>query len=229
MNRKIFITAACLVAALSVYAAGKDPVTIVWKPKAGDSYKFAQKITGKAGGGDFQLTGDMTETVKSVNADSVVVEDKTTNISISANGSDIPGPPDITETVTEKPTGEVISRESDSPGQSERAAVFSQFIYPTKPLNVGDTWQYLGKANKAKGSNDYEIDYTYKGVETQHGIAANRIDMTFKETGTSDPISGEGSVWLDPVTGEPVKLTAKIKNVDSPQGPIDVEVSQDRK
>jgi len=232
MNRKILISAALLVTALSVYAAGRDPVTIVWKPKSGDVFKYTQKLNGKGGIGEFVFTMDVTSTVKAINPDqSVVVEDKTTNGDGTFNGNPVPSGavPDETITTTSKADGSLISQKSDPPTPSTRSNVFSQFIYPATPKNVGDTWQHTGKADKAAGTNDYEIDYTYKGQETQDGIASNRIDITFKEMNVDQPITGDGTLWLDKDTGSLVKISVKMKNVDSPAGAIDVEVLQDRK
>ncbi len=232
MNRKILLSGAILVTALSVCAAGRDPVTLVWKPKVGDVYKYTQKLNGKGGIGEFVFTMDVSSTIKAINPDqSVVTEDKTTNGDGTFNGNPVPSGsvPDETVTTTSGADGHLISQKSDPPTPSTRANVFSQFLYPSTPKNVGDTWQHIGKADKAAGTNDYEINYTYKGQETQDGFTANRIDITFKETSVDQPITGDGTLWLDKDTGSLVKLSVKMKNVDSPAGPIDVEVNQDRK
>jgi hypothetical protein len=175
---------------------------------------------------------DVTSTFKAINPDqSVVVEDKTSNSDGTFNGNPVPAGalPDQTVTTTCKPDGHTISVKADPDLPSKRANVFSQFIYPAQAENVGDTWQCIGKAVKADGTNDYEIDYTYKGLDTQDGIACNKVEMTFKETSVADPITGGGTIWLDKDNGSLVKLSVKMKNVDSQQGPLDIDAAQDRK
>jgi hypothetical protein len=172
----------------------------------------------------------MTETVKSIKPDqSVEVENKTTNMQGTYAGNPIPNAPDVTEDTVMGPDGHTISRKTDQQGDDPRNAEFSQFIYPSKALNVGDTWQYKGKGDKAAGTVDYELDYTYKGTETADGVACNKVELTFKELTGDAPITGTGTIWLDPNDGELVKMNVKGKNFASPMGPIDIEISQEAK
>jgi len=233
MNRRFLLSTSCLIAAMSVYATGSDPVTIAWKPKEGAVYKFTVKFMANVAGQDFAFTSDNAETIKSVKPDhTVVLEDKATNIVVMVAGNkvDSPGTPDSqTDTVTESGDGHVLDRKSDAAQKMPRLDSLSQFIYPSKPVNVGDTWTLLGKGDKAAGTVDYEVDYTYRGTDTQDGISSYKIDVAMKETAGANPMTGAGTVWIDTDTGELVKISAKIKNIESPAGTLDGEIAQDRK
>jgi hypothetical protein len=231
MNLRVLFSAGLVALTVAVFAGGKDPVTLQWKPKEGASYKFSTKFAGSVQGTDFQITADMVETIQKVNGDkTVTVVDKSSNMQGTAGGQEIPGIPDSqTDTIIEGPDGHVITRKSDAQQQNPRADNFSQFIFPTNPVNVGDTWKYVGKGDKAAGTYDYEIDYTYRGADTQNGIQCYKIDVTMKETSGSDPMSGAGTIWLDSDTGELAKVDIKLKNVASPMGAMDLEVTENRK
>ncbi|HEY3783618.1 MAG TPA: hypothetical protein VGL56_21245 [Fimbriimonadaceae bacterium] len=236
MNKKVVLSSSLVLVALASYASLRDPVKISWKPKVGDAHTYKWKsVADNVQGSDMKLGSDMTETVKAINADgSVVVEDKQTHLSLVLGGNDLSNnpqiPQEVTETITEAPNGHVLKRVSDQQqGDSPRINAISQFIYPDHAVNVGDTWTFKGAADKAAGTNDYQIDYTYQGKETADGVDAYKITVSFKELNTTAPISGSGTVWVAADSGSMVKMSAKLKNADlGPLGTTDLSVDVDR-
>jgi hypothetical protein len=220
MNKKVLLSSSLVLVALASYASFRDPVTIAWKPKVGDSFAYKYKST--IASADIQSGADLKETIKAIGSDgNVIVEDKTNHLTMIMGGNDMsnsPGiPTEITETLTEAPNGHVLKRQTDfAQGDMPRVNALSQFIYPDHAVNQGDTWTYKGTADKTSGANDFEEDFTYQGKETLHNIDCNKVGVTVKETNTASAITGSGTVWLDAQTGAMVKLSVKLKNVDVP-------------
>jgi hypothetical protein len=236
MNKKVVLSSSLVLVALASYASFRDPVTIAWKPKVGESHTYKWKsVADNVQGSDMKIGSDMTETIKSINADgSIVVEDKQTHLSLILGGNDLSNnpqiPTEVTETITEAPNGHVLKRVSDQQqGDSPRINAISQFIFPDHAVNVGDMWTFKGTADKTAGTNDYQIDFTYQGKEAVDGADSYKIGVTFKELNVSTPITGSGTVWVTTDTGSMVKMSAKLKNADlGPLGTTDMSVDVDR-
>jgi hypothetical protein len=230
MKQVLFVAALLTVGAALIFPAGKDPVTISWKPKLGEVHKYKYKLIVPFRGIIITRTSDLTETIKAIRPDqSVTVENKTTNGQTTYAGQPMPSFQDSTEDVVTAPDGRTIRRETDSENSHPNNEEFNQFLFPSKPLNVGDTWQLKGPGDPDGGSIPYEINYTYKGTETADGVSCNKIEFTFKELNCLNPITGSGTVWLDPRDGSVVRKRLKGKDFTSSAEGIDEEISQDLK
>ena len=208
--------------------AAVSPLTIAWKPKAGTVIKFKSNAKGSAGGQDFTVDASLVQTTKEVKSDgNVVVETKQTTTSAMFGGNDVSSQiPEVTETSTQKPNGEVVSKESDSPMKQPRMDAMTQFIYPDHAVDIGDSWTFNAKGDKDKGTYDVEIKFTFQGQEKVGDINCDKIAFDAAEKGADAPISAKGTMWVDAENGEMVKSSSQVKNVPfGPGGTGDMELT----
>lgn len=231
MNKRFLSTAACVLVALSVVVAALDPVSVAWKPKVGqsNSYKFNavfHNVQGiPTGPADIKLAAKMVNTDKEIrpNGD-IVVESKQSNLSLFIGDTDFtamnPGPKEVTETSVQKPNGEVISTTSDAPDNAKapRLDAITEFIYPDKPVMVGDTWTHERKGDKEKGTFDSVTTYKYLGTDTVNGVASYKLGIEYKETNAPTNTTANGTVWVAQSDGELVKGDLTLKDADLGQG-----------
>jgi hypothetical protein len=239
MSSRLGITVALGLVGVAAFAGVLDATKIAWAPKAGtvNKYKFKSvaHIQAAAMSGDLTIMADMTETTKDVKPDgNIVLEDKEVNFHVTMGDQDLSSSPEVpqsvTESITEKANGETVERHSDHADMdNKRVDRASEFVYPDKPVNVGDTWTRSFKGD-SKETFDTTTTYTYAGTETVNGIACNKITVDFKETNAPSDITASGTVWVSADDGYMVKVAMKLKNaVFSPQmPPADTDVNIDR-
>lgn len=208
-----------LLAAVSIAAI--DAVKIEWKPKASSTAKY--KLTAKANmqGQEMNFAATITSKVLDVKADgNIEVEEKQSEISIKVGDQDFSSmaPASITTTTVSKPNGETVSRKSDSEQQNPRLEAATEFAYPDKAVNVGDSWTIKRPADSAKGLFAREATFTYEGDETVGKWACRKIKISFKETDAPTNMTVEGTLWISNEDGTMVKGIYKMKNVEFAPG-----------
>lgn len=217
--------------AFAAVSMAQDTTALDWKPQAGRvlKYKLNVKASMDMGAGPQDLLVGMllTSTTKEVrpNGDTVI-ETKQGGMTLSIAGQDMSamvGEMVTTETATMNKRGETLSRKSDAPEgmDNQRLTEAITFIYPDKPVKVGDTWTRTVKADAAKGVRAGTATFKFEGVETLDGKwKTNRITYTYKETEGGDAMACAATVWLGAEDGEMVKGEFKLKNFSfAPQAP----------
>ncbi|MCW5943165.1 MAG: hypothetical protein KIS66_13100 [Fimbriimonadaceae bacterium] len=217
--------------ALAAISMAQEPTQLEWKPQVGRVLKYKLNVKASmdmgAGAQDLLVGMLLTSTTKEVRPNGeVVVETKQGGMSLSIGGQDMSamvGEMVTTETATMNKRGETLSRKSDAPEgmDNHRLTEAITFIYPEKPLKVGDTWTREVKADAAKGVRAGLATFKFEGVDTVDGKwKANKITYTYKETEGSDAMSCAATVWIGAEDGELVKGEYKMKNFTfAPQAP----------
>ena len=197
--------------------AAYDAVKIEWKPKASSTAKY--KLTAKANmqGQEMNFGATITSKVLDVKADgNIEVEEKQSEISIKFGDQDLSSmaPAAITTTTVSKPTGETVSRKSDSEQDNPRLEAATEFVYPDKAVNKGDTWTIKRAADSGKGLFARETTFTYAGDETVSKWSCRKITFSYKEIDAPSNMTNEGTLWVSSEDGTMIKGTFKMKNVE---------------
>jgi len=232
-----------MLAALAAIAAIPLAANIVWKPKQGVSYNYKShavfhKVQGPTGTVDITFDEKMVATNKEIQSNgNVVIETKHNDFKVLLGEVDAiamgaPIPKEINETVIEKPNGEIISTTSDAPKemQSPRMDAISSFIYPGKPVSIGDTWSHSVKGDRAKATFDTLATFKYVAEETVGSMPAFKVEMNYKETNAPTNITATGTFWVAESDGELLKAQIAVKNADVGGGmpPADGDLSVER-
>ena len=138
-------------------------------------------------------------------------------------------PPDSSNTTISKPNGEIsdVQTEQEDPN-SWRMAQLNNFVYPDKPVSVGDEWTHTIAADAKKGTVAATATYKIESLEKVGDHDTVKIKVSYKETEGTDPASSDSTVWLDVKDSAMVKEESAWTNVPSPQGPINATIKMDR-
>ena len=114
--------------------------------------------------------------------------------------------------------GQILQMEGDVEDDYRRMLSPLVFVYPDKPVNVGDKWEVDVKPT-SKGS---KLNYQYEAnsAETVDGSATLKVTVKLKEEGES-PISGTGTWWITRV-GKIIKFEVKLGSWIVPMAGSDV-------
>ena len=205
--------------AVSALALAAQAMTLKWTPKTGD--KMTYKVTGTfdlaALGGEIKLTGTQAEEVKSVDADNIVVAN-TSKMTANAMGNEIPVP-EATETVTTKLDGtvtEVKVNDAVATGSAMRLARVTMFIWPSKPVAVGDSWTAEGTKDEKADVPGYKIDFKLVGDEKVDTFDTWKVSVEGGETEGETKTKISGTVWIDKKDGSVVKSLSKLTDAVFP-------------
>lgn len=231
MSIRTIPLAALLLAAVSIAAV--DAVKIEWKPKAGAVAKY--KLTAKAFilGQEMVYGASVTSKILDVKTDgNIEVEEKQSDISIKFGDEDLSSraPASITTTTVSKPSGETVTRKSDSDQDNPRLESAMEFVFPEKEVSTGDTWAIKRAADSGKGVFARETTFTYAGDETVGKWSCRKVTVSFKEIDAPVNMTTEGTVWISIEDGTMIKGVFKLKNVEFgpglPPSDSDSEISR---
>ena len=216
------LVATCAIAV----AATMDAITLKATPKEGDDAKYKMSGHFQVMGTDATLTADVDYKYTKVDKDgNTTVEATTKNMEIEVNGQTISPDPSVATRVS-KANGEVTDFKADVDDPNGwRMAVLNNFIYPDKPVNVGDTWTWSAVGDSKKGTVAITETYKLDSLEKVGTHDTAKVKVSFKETEGSDPATKEGFAWIDVKDGSLVKSESTWTNLPSPQGPIGATIS----
>lgn len=106
------------------------------------------------------------------------------------------------------PLGMPLRSEGEA-GDELRLRRLTSIPLPTKPVKVGDSWNFRYPADTPEAP---EIRGTVKllALEPILGIDAAKVSLTFKEYSDGEA-SGTALAWVDRATGLPIKARAELK------------------
>src|SRR6185436_6869030 len=87
-----------------------------------------------------------------------------------------------TRTINYLPNGE-LDEATSWMQVSLRTARVIEFIYPSGPVSVGDTWKWTRPRHPQAGCPVCEKTFTYRSTEVRGKQLAHRIDFHFTELG----------------------------------------------
>lgn len=213
----------CALGALSLLATapaitGQGEVQIVWQPKAGQVSKYKMEVDAE---GDFgqgpmkiKVTMGLSNTVKSVSDKEVVIEGKTNDMKVMLDGNELPigDAGNDTSTNTYSLNGDLISTKSAMGQENPRMEQMTSFRYPDKALKPGESWTRAVKGEKG-GFVPAMATYTYVGPDKVGKWDCHKVTFDYKETAGEKPSSSKGTIWIDTVSGDAVKLDVTMKDV----------------
>lgn len=204
-----------LLAASALALAAAQAMDLKWTPKAGDKANY--KVDGSfdlAGAGEIKLTGTRTESVTSVDADKIVVT-STSKLAANVMGNDVPVP-ESTETMTVKPDGTVTAvkvNEADAGNSGIRLAHVTMFVYPGKPVAVGDSWTATGPKDEKADLPGYKIEFKLVGDEKVGTWDTWKVTAKGGETEGATPTKVDGTYWIDKKDGTIVRSLSQLTDV----------------
>jgi hypothetical protein len=116
------------------------------------------------------------------------------------------------------PRGQLLKMDGGTEDNYRRMLSPLVFVYPEKPIVVGDKWDLQVKP--ADSAQKFTYSYEAKSKEMVDGVNTVVIGATLKEAGDS-PITGTGTWWLSKV-GKVVKFEVKLTNWVVPMAGSDV-------
>ena len=146
------------------------------------------------------------KTISSADAKSAKAKVAWKDLEVDDNPTDVPGDFEVTMGMR----GELLTSESSEFGDDLRRmlSVFA-FVYPEKPIDVGDKWTFEmtpAKADKRMMTNSYEV----VGTEKLKGVDALKISTKLEEKGENG-MSSKGFFWISK-EGKPLKYELDVKN-----------------
>ncbi|MCU0317536.1 MAG: hypothetical protein MUC92_13200 [Fimbriimonadaceae bacterium] len=195
-------------------------VDLAWKPTVGDiqTYNFTIDSKMDMGGSAMQMvTSFVTQNqITKVEGDLVTTRGTMRNGAsrMIVNGQTMKGPgmpPGRPVDVVHTKRGILVS--VSTPGGNSNLGLFQTLVRPEKLVAPGDKWQHTWEANKALNLNRVKIEWTYEGEYLHRGnLKTHKITFVMTELDKQDPVTGEGTFLLNPLTTMPHRLDGTIRN-----------------
>jgi len=187
-------------------AMQKEPDAWDLKPSVDPKTKLSWGITveAKSGGQDHHAAFKLNRQLKSNDPKKAVVTFSWDHLEVDdQDGQDVP-PWDAV--VGSK--GEILKMDGDTEDGYRRMLSPLIFIYPDKPVGIGDKWTLDVKPASAGA----KVTYAYEAKKTELVDGAQTIVLSakFTEDG-ADGATGDGTWWLSRV-GRVLKFEIKLKN-----------------
>jgi hypothetical protein len=193
-----------IVAAL---ALGQDIDTWTLKPSfevKDPKQVWATIVDAQAGGQGHHAVFQLTRVAKSKTAEKTVVTYNWEKLSVDdQEGESLPG-----WDLVVGPQGQLLKGDGSTEDDYRRMLSPLVFVYPEKPVVIGDKWNVEVKPEGAAKKLSYS--YEAKSKETVEGVNTLIVAMTLKEDG-DNAISGTGNYWISKV-GKLVKFEVKLTN-----------------
>jgi hypothetical protein len=204
-------------------------MNLKYVPKEGDVLKYKMSGDLQVMGTDATIAADFVYKVTKVDKDgNYTIESSQQNMQINVSGQSM-NPPDSTDTTVNKANGEIVDFQTQNEDPNAwRLAELNGFVYPDKPVNVGDEWTSTVTADSKKGTVAATCTYKVDSLEKIGTHDTAKIKVSYKETEGTDPAASDGFVWLDTKDSSMVKAESNWTNAPSPQGPVSAKVTIER-
>jgi len=215
-----------LSATLAAFAPAQEEFNLKMQVKEGDTYKYRFTMELTFGDQSAVITMSMTNKVVKVDTDgNIVIESTSGEGSVKFGDQEMPLPPSPTTKTTYKPNGMPVKVEGgDNPNSPLRMARLTSGVFADKPVKIGDKWSV---ESKPEGNTPgLKAEYELVGKERVNDIETLKIKLTVKEVG--EKVEGgastmSGHIWLDPLTGMLVRMTATVKGLPAEGAPMPLD------
>lgn len=181
-----------------------DPWTLKPPIATGSKCEWACSMDAEANGSSHAATFDLSEAGKDGGkADAPAVHLEIADLQADSN----PLPGASVDAVVNAQN--VLQSTSDDDGD-RRMFTPLLFVYPSGPVNVGDTWKST-VSPATKDAPKVNLQFTVKQADQVDGADTVEVTSTVKEEGT-DNLSADGTWWIDPKSGQVVKFKLTLKN-----------------
>ena len=223
---------------LSQVSTAQAPITLLYQPKVGSSYKNIMTMTQSGQMGDSSMTSTITTKVLSFEEGFYKLEGTTSDV--KTTGGPAPAVPDKPSImyVDQHFQPKVVADSNSSDAQkmmSGMSKALSGVLFPTKPVNIGDTWTnaidfgaLMGAVIKQEGlKTTGKINIGYKLVKADAAVVTigatigGTVTMDMSGTAGADGMkipmtfAGGGTSTMDRATGVPLtnnmKMTLKME------------------
>ncbi len=232
--RHYFLWLFALLLVVGGYAQEKVLLQNKAKPGQTMRYRLSGTISVEAAGQTFNLeiTSVSVQTVIAVSPEGNITQEQTTeSYEMSFGGQQMPAPDEAIQgktTVTYKPNGELIARETtreeEPEGDQAHLGQMLAVIFSDKPVGAGDKWSYTFREDSKLGTVPAQLDYTLRGFETWKGIRVARIQSAYTARDDSR-FSAEAEILIEVRTGDTVYATAKVSGMNFGQGEVTAAAS----
>lgn len=213
--------------ATSPLAFAQEKVTLGLKAKEGSFGRYSDEtnLSLEAGGQKLAIVSKEVSkvTVMKVEKDGTITfEHKAESSEMSINGEKMPGDDKpSTNTRTVKPNGTLVSFKDDDTEPDEdhlgvRIWQAQAVFFPDKPVGVGDKWKHEYKADTKLGTRNAEADFALLAFEEVGGAKCAKIELSYREVGTSPAMASKVTVWVEIASGDVVQNEYTFDNVPFP-------------
>ncbi|MCS7273509.1 MAG: zinc-dependent metalloprotease [Fimbriimonadales bacterium] len=218
-TRQRFVVAWLLLLVTTLGAVAQEKVLLRYRAQAGQTARY--RVSGTTG---FDILGNTVQSEVSIvysrritevsPEGNITWEEEYESIEVKVGGQPTPLPDQMRPskaTITIKPNGEVIKRESsrtERAGPVDAIGTTPPIIFGAEPVGAGDQWRHTFEENEELGITAGEAEYTLKGFETWNGIRVARILVNFTVRGEVKG-SSESEMLVELRTGDVVYATLK--------------------
>ncbi len=223
-----------MVSSIALFAAiatarMQEPVTLKWDPKVGQQTEHQMDVTVSFDMGGMPGTVDFgfitVSKITKIEGDQVTSEGSMRDFKMTMNGQEMDtGDAAAMEAekvvVVAKKNGEIISDSTpEEIGGGVRQQRMNAFIFPEKPIKIGDSWSQDFPADKELNLQSSKAKWTLVGSEQKLGYDTWKITNVWAEMDdTATGMSTMGTIWLRKSDGILVATEQKFENVSFQPG-----------
>jgi hypothetical protein len=213
-------------------ADDEKAVSLLVKPKVGHVVRTRSIVKTSVMGMDLTVTETQKGTIKEVKENGDVVEetvDEGSVVNIGGTDQDQPATPPYISTHDKFGKIKVFRKVEANGFMSEDITKLMEtvgaFILTDKAVKTNDTWE-TELDNPAVAGKKVTLKHTFLGVEKIDGKSYWKIKQTAEAAVDTDgaKMSFEATEWLDPMSGDAVKMNAVVKDVPTQVGPLTLNV-----
>jgi len=215
--------------------ADDSPVTLKYTTKVGDSQHQQVLVKANVGGIDAVVKATQKTLIKEVTDSgdvTYVVTDEGGTITLAGSDQHQDPGPDIT--VKRDKLGKLTdwkpSKDFDNPPMSPEVMRATEQLYtvvlPTAPVKEKDTWK-VELDNPIYAKMKIKVENTYLGIEKVDGVDLWKIKQSATAPTDADGgvVTFEGTFWLNPASGQMMKLDGSVKDVPSQYGKLQLTIA----
>ena len=199
--------------------------------KAGTVTTYKATIKANVQGMDIILEQSQKQTIKSIKDNgNFVVYSEDLGGKITLNGTDQEQKPGAPSTETRDKLGKLIDlaheQEPNAPFTQEiqkLMAATGELLLTDKEVGEGDSWDTTFD-NPASKDNKVKIKTTYQGIDKVGGVDLWKFKQTSEAVVNADgsKMVNESTIWMNPKDGLMEKIDAKLKDVPTQFGPLEL-------
>lgn len=199
----------------------------VVEPGKEATYRLDMMVT--TPGKEFSYAAFLAQVVTRVESDGAFTVETTSNGGVYiVNGQQSPAP-NSKSTVVFLANGvvkEIVG--SEATPEAYRIAFLGMFQAPPMPVRPEDHWTFESRSNPVTGANGVRITYRVEGMEWIGLTETAKVRVSLSEQQVPDPMSMEGTLWIDVRTGWLMKSEAVWRNAPFGGERLDATVTLQR-
>jgi hypothetical protein len=211
--------------ALAAACPAADKVKLALKADEGQEARYSTEMTIEMEMMGQKLTIETKETTKvtvtKVAENGEITFERVTESSETTMNGEAMEPPEKEEeetTVTVHPDGTLVSlavpgAEQEGKKLAARFYRASSVVFRPDPVGVGDKWTREYEADAELGLDPAEASFEVLAFEKVQGVEAVKVQMTFRETGSSGGLSMKATLWIEVSSGDAVVAEFEAEGV----------------